>query len=83
MKVVVQVARIESILFSISLPACGSIYFKSDLESRTEAVDVTAGNAIGKDASQSARQICISPDVAQKWWFVKRCSLKLPRGPCK
>jgi len=83
MKVVVQVARVESVLFSIPLPAFGSIYFKSDLESGTETVDVKAGDAAGKDASQSAGQMCIGPDVAQKWWFEKRSSLKVPRGPCK
>lgn len=78
-----QVARVESVLFSISLPACGSIYFKSDLEKNTKTVDVTAGDTAGKDASQSAEQMCIGPDVAQKWWFEKRPSLKVPRGPCK
>jgi hypothetical protein len=62
-KVMVQAARVESVLFSISLPACGSIYFKSDLESDTETVDVTAGDAAGKDASQSAEQMCIGPDL--------------------
>lgn len=32
MKVVVQVARVESVLSSIPLPACQSVYFKNDLK---------------------------------------------------
>ena len=82
-KIVVQVARVESTLFSIALPAYGSIYFKSDLENKTETVDVTAGDVVYKDENQEARQMCIGPDVAQKWWYEKRSSLKIPRGPCK
>ena len=31
-KVVVQVARVESVLFSISLSGCGSVYYKRDLK---------------------------------------------------
>jgi aminoglycoside phosphotransferase (APT) family kinase protein len=78
-KVVVQVARVESVLFSISLPGCGSVYYKRDLENGTEAVNIAAG----KDAGGSAGQLCIGPDVAQKWWYDKRDQLSVSRGPCK
>jgi len=78
-KVVVQVARLESVLFSISLPGCGSVYYKRDLENGTEAVNIAAG----KGAGESAGQLCIGPDVAQKWWYDRRDQLSISRGPCK
>ena len=85
MKVVVEVARVESVLFSIPLPAYGSIYFRSDLQNGMEATDVTLGDVTGNSehASKTADQICIGPDVAQSWWFEKRSSMNVPRGPCK
>ena len=83
MKVIVQVARLESVLLSISLPACGSIYYKHHLESGTDAVNIAAGEGAGEGAGGSAGQFCIGPDVAQKWWYDKRDQLSVPRGPCK
>ena len=82
-KVVIQVARLESVLFSISLPGCGSVYYKRDLENGTEAVNITAGEAAVESAGESAGQLCIGPDVAQKWWCEKRDQLSVSRGPCK
>ena len=78
-KVVVQVARLESVLFSISLPGCGSVYYKRDLENSTKAVNIT----VSEGAGESAGQLCIGPDVAQKWWYDKRDQLPVSRGPCK
>ena len=78
-KVVAQVARLESVLFSISLPGCGSVYYKRDLKNGTEAVNIIAGEG----AVESAGQLCIGPDVAQKWWSDKRDQLSVSRGPCK
>lgn len=78
-KVVAQVARLESVLFSISLPGCGSVYYKRDLENGTEAVNITAGES----ADESVGQLCIGPEVAQKWWCDKRDQLSVSRGPCK
>jgi hypothetical protein len=87
MKVVVQVARAESVLFSISLPACGSIYYRHDLGDGTEAVNIVAGESADESADESAGgsagQLCIGPDVAQKWWYDKRDRLLVPRGPCE
>ena len=86
-KVVVQVARLESVLFSIALPGCGSVYYKRDLEIGTEAVTITAAKGAGEGAdegaSESAGQLCIGPDVAQKWWCDKRDQFSVSRGPCK
>jgi hypothetical protein len=78
-KVVAQAARVESVLFSISLPGSGSVYYKRDLEDGTEAVNIAAGECAG----ESAGQLCIGPDVAQKWWYDKRDQLSVSRGPCK
>ena len=51
-KVVIQVARLESVLFSISLPGCGSVYYKRDLKNSTEAVNITAGQGAGESAGE-------------------------------
>jgi hypothetical protein len=75
LKVVVQVARVESVLFSISLPACGSVYYRHDLESGTEAVDIVAGEGSSESTDGVTGRLCIGPDVAQKWWYGKRGQL--------
>jgi hypothetical protein len=74
---------VESVLFSISLPACGSVYYKRDLEIGTETVNIAAGEGACEDTGGSTGQLCIGPDVAQKWWYGKRSRLLVPRGPCK
>jgi hypothetical protein len=70
-------------LFSIFLPRCGSVYYKHDLENGTEAVNIAAGEGAGEGAGKSAGQLCIGPDVAQKWWYDKRDQLPVSRGPCE
>ncbi|TVY91372.1 Altered inheritance of mitochondria protein, mitochondrial [Lachnellula willkommii] len=74
LKVLSQVGKLESVLFSISLPAYGSIYHKRDLEVDTKSVDIP-----GVDSE--AAQLCIGPDVAQKWWYDGRGQLPVSRGP--
>lgn len=83
MKVVVEVARVESVLFSIDLPACGSIYYKHDLESGVETVDIRTGKYADESANETRGALCIGPDAAQKWWYGERSELLVPRGPCK
>jgi len=75
LKVLSQVGKLESVLFSISLPAYGSIYHKCDLEVNTKSVDFVGGDS--EDV-----QFCIGPDVAQKWWYDGRGQLPVSRGPC-
>ena len=77
-EVVVQVARLESVLFSISLPRCGGVYFKRDLENGTEVVNITAGDGVEEGAGENAGQLYIGPDVAQIWWCDKRDSCQSP-----
>ena len=76
LKVLSQVGKLESVLFSISLPAYGSIYHKHDLDFDTKSVDVAGGDS-------GAAKFCIGPDVAQRWWFDGRGQLPVSRGPCK
>jgi hypothetical protein len=68
-------------LFSIRLPACGSVYYKHDLESDTEAVNIVAGEGTSESAGGITGRLCIGPDVAQKWWYDKRGQLSVHRGP--
>jgi hypothetical protein len=49
----------ESVLFSISLPGCGRVYSKRDLENDTEAMNIAAGESAG----ENAEQLYVSSDV--------------------
>jgi len=75
LKALSQVGKLESVLFSIPLPAYGSIYHKRDLEVDTRSVDIAGGDS-------GVAQFCIGPDVAQKWWYDGRGQLPASRGPC-
>ncbi|EPE36982.1 Protein kinase-like (PK-like) [Glarea lozoyensis ATCC 20868] len=74
LKVLSQAGKLESILFSIPLPAYGSVYHKSDLGVGSESVDFKGGDL-------DATQFSIGPDVAQKWWYDGRDDLPFSRGP--
>ena len=76
LKILSQVGKLESVLFSIPLPTYGSIYHKHDLEAGTNTVDF-AGGGLG------AAQFCVGPNVAQKWWYDGRGQLPVSHGPCK
>lgn len=74
-KLVSQVVKMESLLFSIKLPANGSIYYKRDLNPQTESIDIPV-----PDGSNS---FCIGPDARYRWWYRERANLPIERGPCK
>jgi hypothetical protein len=76
LKVLSQVGKLEKVLFSIELPAYGSIYHKSDLGFGTQSVDFIGGN-------EGAGKFSVGPDVAQKWWYEGRGELPVSCGPCK
>jgi hypothetical protein len=82
MKVVV-VVRVEQFCSPFSLPARGSVYYKHDQESATEAVNIVAGDGTGESPSERAgrglRQLYIGHDFARKWWYDKRDRLLVPR----
>lgn len=74
-KVLSGIVENEARLFSIDLPACGSLYYDKDLPcnmGRLPILDVAPG-----------KQLCIGPDVSLKFWYEKRSDLDIHRGPGK
>ncbi|KAM0717867.1 hypothetical protein Q7P37_006199 [Cladosporium fusiforme] len=72
-KVLSGIVENEARLFSIDLPACGSLYYDKDLPcsmGRLPILDVAPG-----------KQLCIGPDVSLKFWYEKRSDLDIHRGP--
>jgi hypothetical protein len=62
-----DIIELESKLFSIQLPASGSIYYAHDLKSDTRKVSIP-----GTDS-----QLCVGPYTRLRWWFGKRGNLEL------
>lgn len=74
-KVIYQIAEIEGKLFSIHLPASGSIYYVKDLDSGTFRVDLPD--------PQGTSRFCIGPATSQNLWCYERSFLDIARGPCE
>lgn len=70
--ITLDVARLEASLFSISLPASGSIYYKKDLLDADPYIDIADHDGF-----------CVGPDTALSWWYDRRDSLTIDRGPCE
>jgi aminoglycoside phosphotransferase (APT) family kinase protein len=70
--ITLEVTKLEAILFSISLPAFGSVYYKHDLAATDQSIDIPAHDGL-----------CIGPDVALGWWYDPRDTLSIDRGPCE
>ena len=75
LRVTVQITKMESLLFSIPLPGYGSVYYKRDLDRSFPTIEMPIP---GK-----TEQLCLGPDVEQKWWFNKRDQILIDRGPCE
>lgn len=75
LKMVEQVVKMESLLFSIKLPASGSVYYKRDLPADVETVDIPGIG--GLDG------LCIGPEVKLRWWDKERAQLPVDRKPRK
>lgn len=73
--IVEQVVEAEALLFSIDIPANGSIYYKRDLPSEIESVDIP-----GKGSLDG---FCIGPNVEFRWWYKERERLSIDRKPRK
>lgn len=73
LKVLHQIVRLETKLFTIDLPASGSIYYARDLSPSTPKIDIP-----GSDGG-----LCIGPYAALRWWFGERGDLDIDRGPRK
>ncbi|KAK2738840.1 hypothetical protein FQN55_000396 [Onygenales sp. PD_40] len=67
-----KIVDVETRLFEIRLPACGSLYFRDSLP---------------KDVGQSAVDVpghegfCIGPSAEAMWWYHGRDELQANRGP--
>ncbi|KAF2673621.1 hypothetical protein BT63DRAFT_467179 [Microthyrium microscopicum] len=68
-KLVGRLSQIESLLFSIPLPASGSIFYKKDLDSAIPSLQI------------SNTEFYVGPSVEQRWWHDQRGELNVSRGP--
>lgn len=76
--VVKKIVCLESLLFGIQFPACGSLFFKDFLDPSVESVDVPEVSNL-KDTSR----FCIGPSTEYLWWYQRRNELAVNRGPCE
>lgn len=75
-KVLSGITKLEAKLFSLDLPASGSVYFEEDLPPCMGKVPCQGGS-FGK-------QLCIGPDASLKFCFEARSALNIERAcPCK
>lgn len=71
LKALLQLVQLEAKLYSIELPTSGSIYYAKDLPPNSPRITI------------SDSDFCVGPSVDLKWWFAKRGTLNIDRGPCK
>jgi hypothetical protein len=71
-----KIVHVEKKLFNIRLPASGSIYHRSFLESQG------ISGAVILDTGSDADEFCIGPSVELLWWYNQRDELSVNRGPC-
>ncbi|KAF2258095.1 hypothetical protein CC78DRAFT_587545 [Lojkania enalia] len=71
LKVLLQIVKLEIKLFTIGLPASGSMYYARDLSPSTPKINIP-----GSDG-----ELCIGPYAALRWWFGERGDLDIDRGP--
>lgn len=76
LKLIFKVVEMEALLFSIRLPASGSIYYAHDLDAKMKRVEIPGPRRGGK-------RFCIGPDTSLGMWYGKRSLLSVDRGPCK
>lgn len=71
LKVILQIVQLEAKLFSINLPASGSIYYARDLSVDIPRIEIPGSND----------GLCVGPYAALRWWFGERGDLDIDRGP--
>ena len=74
-KVLSGIVEYEAKLFSLTFPACGSIYYDKDLPPEMGRVQCSSGS--------KGDPLCIGPDASLKFWHETRSALEIARGPCK
>jgi hypothetical protein len=73
---VTRLVEMESRLFSLILPASGSLYYASDLDANTRKLEVPTANTL------HTNRFCVGPDTRFSLWYGKRSKLNVDRGPC-
>lgn len=68
---------LEARMFSLSLPASGSLYFLRDLPAMIPKFAVHPGDVDRQDS------LYIGPSTSLDLWYGKRSELDVERGPCK
>lgn len=66
-----KIVDVESLLFGIQFPANGSLYFTDFLPEGTAKITLPDNNAFS-----------IGPSAELLWWYNKRDTLEVNRGPC-
>jgi len=85
-----QLAKLESIMMSISFPAGGSIYYATDLKQLfgSEGIPLEGENQDtplhkqAKPIPPQKERFCLGPDVSIPLWYGKREKMDSFRGPC-
>lgn len=72
-KIMKQIVDIERDYMALELPACGSLYFASDL---TAEQSVPLGPALGG-------HFAVGPIASYAWEYRERANLTIDRGPCE
>lgn len=70
-KIIGRLSILEHRLFSIPLPASGSIFYQKDLDASIPFKDIPG------------TEFCVGPSVEQRWWHDRRDKLHIFRGPCQ
>ncbi|RMZ75887.1 hypothetical protein DV738_g5227, partial [Chaetothyriales sp. CBS 135597] len=70
--------ELEKALFQLPFSAIGSLYFKKDISAAQQAPLYE-----GKQEAEETRQFCIGPIADYMFWYGRRATLKLDRGPWK
>lgn len=73
LKILLEIVNLEAKLFTINLPASGSIYYAHDLPQDTPRIPILG----------SEDGLCIGPYASLRWWVDDRASLNIDRGPRK
>jgi len=69
-KLIGRLSKIEQILFSIPLPASGSIFYRKHLDASVPFKDIPG------------TEFCVGPSVEQRWWHDRQGQIEIQRGPC-